>query len=171
MTWQTERLQIEQMKLQHAEGLYQALKDPKVARYIGGPDLVSVEDAQKRIEFVTNPINAPAGQQWLNFVIMLQEQIIGRLEATITGNKAEIAYLVGPKWWGNGYGLEGTKWLVDYLQTFHVSEFWATVHPENTYSIKLLHNLGFEETKNFDSNYLQSLDEGDLVFNMNLEKR
>lgn len=171
MNWQKERLEIQQMNLQHAEGLYQALKDPKVARYIGGPDLTSVEDAQKRIEFVTNPNNAPAGQQWFNFVIMLQEQIIGRLEATITGNKAEIAYLVGPKWWGNGYGLEATQWLVNYLQTFHVTEFWATVHPENTYSIKLLHNLGFEETKNFDSNYLQSLDDGDLVFNMNLGKR
>lgn len=164
MTWQTKRLQIQQIAIEHAEGLYQALKDPKVARYIGGPDLTSVEDAQKRIEFVTNPNNAPAGLKWLNFVIMLEDQIIGRLEATITGSKAEIAYLIGPMWWGNGYGLEATKWLIDYLQAFQVSEFWATVHPENTYSIKLLHNLGFRETKNFDSNYLQSLDEGDLVF-------
>ncbi len=164
MTWQTDRLQIQQTTIEHAVGLYEALKDPKVSRYIGGPDLTSPEDAQKRIEFVTNPANEPAGQKWLNFVILLHDQIIGRLEATTTGEKAEIAYLIGPKWWGNGYGLEATGWLVNYLQTHHVSEFWATVHPENTYSIKLLQNLGFAETEDFDSNYLQSLDDGDLVF-------
>lgn len=164
MSWKTERLEIKKLELEHAEGLYQALKDPKVARYIGGPDLTSIEDAQKRIEYVNNLDNAPVGQKWLNFSILLGKQIIGRLEATITGNKAEIAYLIGPKWWGKGYGLEATQWLVDYLQTLDVTDFWATVHPENTYSIKLLHKLGFEETKDFDSNYLQSIDDGDLVF-------
>ena len=90
--------------------------------------------------------------------------MIGRLEATIVAWRAEVAYLLGPRYWGQGYALEAMLAFQDLLaKHFRVDEFWATTHPANTRSIRLLVRMEYEEVRESWPS-LMSYDPGDLVY-------
>jgi RimJ/RimL family protein N-acetyltransferase len=90
--------------------------------------------------------------------------VIGRVEATVIGATAEIAYVFGPAWWGNGYATEATGWLIDHLQTrFRLEQICAVIHPDNLASQRLVGRLGLVCVPT-PSPPPSSFDEGDLVF-------
>ncbi len=165
----TERLTIEALAVRHAAGLFVALDDERVGRFIGGPDVTSVEALVARIERVSAGPGPEWDEQWLNWAVLLDGVVIGRIEATLRHGVgqpgiAEIAYVFGPAWWGRGFATEATAWMIDHLASAHsVIQCWATVDPSNTASIDLLERLGFA-TAELPEFGLESFDEGDLVF-------
>ena len=166
----SERLRFEPLSVEHAEALVAALDDARVGRFIGGPDVTSVEATRTRIERVNEgPPDRPT-ERWINFAVVLEvdrEQpiVIGRIEATTyDGEWAEIAYLLGPRWWGHGYATEATSWLADHLREARgIGELWAAIHPDNAASIHLVERLGFIRT-DVPTRELGSFDHGDLVY-------
>lgn len=144
--------------------LLQALDDERVGRYIGGPDVSTLEALLERIDHLRH--GPPAGRQevWLNYAVLLDGTVIGRVEATVHDGIAEIAYVVGPRWWGLGYGSTATRMLLDELRTRGISEFWATVAPGNDASVGVLRHLGFGQVPPPFRVPLLSYDEGDWVF-------
>lgn len=165
----TERLSIEPLSVDHAAGLFVALDDERVGRYIGGPDVDSVEGVAARIERVDTGPGPGHDEQWLNWAVLLEGTVIGRVEATLRSvgcgtRMAEIAYIFGPRWWGHGYATEATLWMIAHLRLAHgTQQSWATVDPANMASIGLLLRLGFDPTQPPDFG-LGSFDAGDLVF-------
>jgi RimJ/RimL family protein N-acetyltransferase len=166
----TSRLYIEPLVVAHAEQLLVALDDERVGLFIGGPDVSTLEALLDRIEFVTaGP--ADSSKQWLNFAVLFKGTVIGRLEATTYAGSidhppyAEIAYLVGPRWWGNGFATEATRWLIEYLSTQGIVEVWACVVPGNQASINLARRVGLDEVE-AGARSLASYDDGDLVFRL-----
>jgi RimJ/RimL family protein N-acetyltransferase len=157
----TNRLTIEPLALAHSDALHQALDDPRVGEYIGGPDVTTSDATRRRIEFVIRGAPAESGQMWCNWAVLLHDTVIGRLEATLHDDIAEIAYVFGPRWWGQGRATEATSWMVDMLEA-HVAACWATVTPPNTASARLLRRIGFEEAE--PAVVLLSYDDGDLTF-------
>ena len=149
--------------------MFAALDDERVGRYLGGPDVTTLEATVTRIESVNAGPGPDWDEEWLNWAVLLGETVIGRLEATLRHDTqetgvAEIAYVFGPRWWGNGYATEATAWMTDHLaDARRVSQWWATVDPANTASINLHERLGFAATGLPDLG-LESFDEGDLVF-------
>jgi RimJ/RimL family protein N-acetyltransferase len=87
---------------------------------------------------------------------------IGRLEATTHRDWGEIAYVFGPRWWGQGLACEATAWLVRQLADHDAPELWAAVHPANTASQRLLVRLGFHRAA--PARPLASFDPGDDAF-------
>ena len=84
---------------------------------------------------------------WLNFVVRREELLIGRLEATVSGDRAEVAYLFRPSAWVQGFATEALLWLQDYcVSSEGVREFWAAVSPKNERSIRMLKRLGYVES-------------------------
>jgi RimJ/RimL family protein N-acetyltransferase len=78
--------------------------------------------------------------------------------------RAEIAYLFGPRFWGQGYATEAMSVFQDHLrQNEHIAEFWATTAPTNTPSIRLLERLGYVPGITARPRLL-SYEDGDLVF-------
>ncbi len=57
------------------------------------------------------------GVSWLNWVIQLQAdgRLAGTVQATIDGPVAEIAWVVGTDWQGDGIATEAAQGLVDWL--------------------------------------------------------
>lgn len=160
----TQRLTLEPLAVAHAEGLFAALDDPRVGRYIGGPDVTALPALRERISHLrVGPTDRPS-ETWLNWAVLLGDTVIGRLEATLHDGLAEIGYVFGPRWWGQGYAREAVAWLVDEVQARGVVEAWATVDPENAASIALLRRVGFEERPPDGAPPLHSLEPGDLVF-------
>ncbi len=155
--------------MRHATGLFEAVDDERVGRYLGGPDVTTVEATVARIESVNAGPGPDWDEQWLNWAVLLAGTVIGRVEATLRHDTsqpgvAEVAYVFGPRWWGNGYAAESTAWMIGHLVEVHgAQQYWATVDPRNTASVNLLARLGFTMT-DLPEFGLESFDEGDLVF-------
>ena len=145
------------------------MNDERVGRYLGGPDVTTVEATVARIESVNAGPGPEWDEEWLNWAVLSNGTVIGRVEATLRHDTqqpgvAEVAYVFGPRWWGKGYATESTAWMIGHLaEVFGVRQYWATVDPRNTASIHLLERLGFTVT-DLPEFGLESFDEGDLVF-------
>lgn len=166
------RLTIETRTVAHAEELCAALAGEEVGRYIGGPEVTTLEAMIARLEYVAAADPEQWGERWLNWVVRAADQpgapLVGRVEATVHPGRvpvpAEIAYVFSPAWSGRGYATEATAWMLDTLRAEHaVDVAYATVDPANAPSIRLLGRLGFAAST-VDPAQLGSYDPGDLVF-------
>ena len=85
---------------------------------------------------------------------------VGSLQATISTSQAEIAYIVYPEHWRNGFAKEGVIRLLDYLRTeAGVTKAVANIDHRNVASIALIRSVGFKERSSV------STEEGhDIVF-------
>ena len=144
--------------------LFAALDDPRVGRFIDGPDVTTLDALRTRIDMVDAGPAPESGQAWLNFAVLLGPTVIGRVEATVHDGLAEIAYLIGPRWCGCGYGAAATSLLLDNLAVTGVTDYWATSMPDNLASVGLLEHLGFSEVEPSNAPPLHSYDDGDRVF-------
>lgn len=172
----TPRLTLEPLDLAHAPGLLAALADDAVGEYIGGPDVTTLDALHARIDYLATTDPGEWGERWLNWVVIADDleppTVVGRIEATLhlgrSPASAEIAYLFGPTWWGEGYATEAGLALLRMLAADHgVEQAWATVDPRNRRSIALLERLGFESTA-LPPEGIGSYDDGDLVFGRRL---
>ena len=58
---------------------------------------------------------------------------VGRIEATILEGQAEVAYLLGPRYWGYGFALEAMRWLHQMLESeFESSNSGQLCHQTTT---------------------------------------
>jgi RimJ/RimL family protein N-acetyltransferase len=106
-------------------------------------------------------------EHWVNYAVRSAntKELIGRLEATVHHDIAEVAFLYSPSVWGHGYAMEGIRWLHEHLQKYRqVTAFWATAHPANQRSAALLHRAGYSQVSSSNLPALYSYDDGDLVF-------
>jgi RimJ/RimL family protein N-acetyltransferase len=161
--WATERLVLEPLEVAHAPGLLTALDDIRVGAHIGGPDVTTLEALEVRIRRLGEgpPPDRP-DERWVNLAVLLPEDrtVIGRLEATVHDDWAEIAYLLGPAYWGAGYATEAVGWFLGHLER---PELWAAVHPANAASWRLLERLRFQRV-DAPTRPVTSYDDGDLAW-------
>jgi RimJ/RimL family protein N-acetyltransferase len=168
---QSKNLNFELLTAAHADDLFPILTTPSVLAFIdptGTPPTIE----ELRAEYASRE-HGPADsmistEQWFNMVIRLKDPIsraIGRIEATKYGKWGEIAYLLGEDWWGKGLAFEAMLWWHDYLAaTVPKTDWWATVHPANQKSIRLLIRLGYKEVDSDNRPQLNSYDSGDRCF-------
>ncbi len=166
---QSKNLFFKPLTTAHADDLFSILTTPSVLAFID-PRPPTLEELRAEYTARMNgPVNliTPA-EQWFNVVVYLKNRCftaIGRLEATSYGGWGEVAYLLGEAWWGKGLAFEAMHWWHEYLAVaVPGTKWWATVHPENRRSIKLLIRLGYEEVDLSDQSKLQSYDLGDRCF-------
>ena len=166
------RLSYEPLRADHAAELFGPLTDARVWRHIGPPDSTRVDElAAEFARRAAGPGPDAGTERWVNYAVRLIDgyAYCGRLEATVHGTWAEIAYLFGPAFWGRGFASEAVSWLrEDLRKCFGVTELWAAVRPDNERSLRLLRRLGFVERTPTDGaaaeRALRSADAGDLLF-------
>lgn len=161
------RLTFEKLSVEHAEGLYQALCNQATYEHLGeGPPQHVSELATRFSRVAAGPPPDRVNERWINYAVRNRADgsLIGRVEATLVGCRAEVAYVFGPQTWGQGFATEAmSAFQCHLLQTEGVTEFWATTTPQNTRSIRLLLRLGYSQIMK-DWPPLLSYDAGDLVF-------
>jgi RimJ/RimL family protein N-acetyltransferase len=160
----TARLRFAPLEAAHAADLFEAFSDPQIYEHIGGGPPISVAELAE--QFARRAAGPGSNQaRWLNYAVQLQDsgEWIGRLEATIIPQWAEVAYVFGPAYWGRGYAAEAMTALHDHLwKDWSVAECWATTSPHNLRSIRLLRRLGYRACESWPA--LGSYEPGDLVF-------
>lgn len=162
----TPRLQYEALTPFHAPLLHPVLKAEEVWRHIGPSEAATLEELAARfMGMAAGPPPARAEERWVNFAVRLADEgpYCGRIEATVHGSWAEIAYLFGPAFWGRGLATEAVHWLREHLREhFGVTELWAATRAANSASVRLLRRLGFVESPPLHR--LLSADAEDLLF-------
>lgn len=160
----TERLAMEPLAVRHAEALYEALKDPSVHDFIETSGPWTLDTVRARLARLADGPPPGSGDVWVNFVVLHDGRLVGRVEATVHGAVAEVAYLFDPAVSGHGYATEAVDWLLEHLRaTYGVAELWATVDPRNARSIRLLERCGFELREPVPA-VVGSYDDGDLGY-------
>ena len=162
---ETARLRLEPLAPAHADELFAVLDDERVSRHLAGPEVTTVEALRARIDRAGAGPPPGRDETWVNFAVRRRSdaQVLGRVEATVHGGWAEIAYVFGPAFWGRGYATEAVSWLLGWLCEAHtVVQVCASLDADNVSSRKLLDRLGFaviEPPPHRPSSY----DPGDLV--------
>jgi RimJ/RimL family protein N-acetyltransferase len=167
----SKNLHFEPLTATHADDLFPILTAPSVLAFIDPTgNLPTLEEL--RTEYAARAAGPAAPrmhtEQWFNMAIRLNDpssKAIGRLEATKYSEWGEVAYLLGEAWWGKGLAFEAMCWWHDYLDAAVPEiQWWATVHPSNHRSIRLLTRLEYEEVDSSKRPKLQSYDLGDRCF-------
>ncbi|WP_371656990.1 MULTISPECIES: GNAT family N-acetyltransferase [unclassified Streptomyces] len=140
------RVDLEPLRVEHAEEMAEVLGDPALHRFIGGvPD--DVEQLRARYARMTAGSPDPA-VHWLNWVIRLREEhhLVGTVQATVEGGTAEIAWVVGTPWQGRGIAVEAARALVAGLAAYGVRRVVAHIHPDHTASAAVARAAGLAPT-------------------------
>jgi RimJ/RimL family protein N-acetyltransferase len=142
----TDRLDLLPLRVEHAEEMAGVLADPALHTFIGGAPY-SPEALLARYERLVADSPDPA-ERWLNWVIRLREErcLVGTVQATVTGQTAEIAWVVGTPWQGRGIAGEAARGLVDWLGTQSVHTVVAHIHPGHHASAAVAASAGLVAT-------------------------
>jgi RimJ/RimL family protein N-acetyltransferase len=142
------RLVLEPQQVQHAAAMYPLLAEPALYEFIeqAPPDSEgALRERFKRLEARRSP---DGSQQWLNWVLRLQDgRLAGYVQATVFDDDgtANVAYVLGKDFWGQGLARHATALMLDLLAREHgVRRAFATVDARNQRSLRLLQALGFK---------------------------
>nr|WP_272955052.1 GNAT family N-acetyltransferase [Kribbella shirazensis] len=143
------------LRVEYAGPMAKVLSDPDLYTFTGGePPTVEALEARYRRQ-LAGP--GKPDEQWLNWVIQHDEELIGYVQATITGGTAEIAWVVGAGWQGRGFAKEAAQGLVTWLRAQNVRRIVAHIHPDHTASAAVAAGVGLARTAVLeDGEYLWS---------------
>ena len=85
-------------------------------------------------------------EEWRNWILRREPggEAVGYVQATISseGRRAEIAWVVGLRWQGQGYATEAARALVGWLDARGVAVIQAHIHPEHAASAAVARRAG-----------------------------
>ena len=140
----TDRLTLLPLEVGYAEPMAAVLSDPALYAFTGGePPSVAVLEARYRRQ-LAGP--GRPDEQWLNWVIKYDGALIGYVQATVIAGTAEIAWVIGTTWQGQGFAKEAAQGLVTWLRARRVGRIIAHVHPDHTASAAVAAAIGLART-------------------------
>ena len=151
----TERLDLEPLRIGHADEMAPLLDDAALHRYIGGRPLTRAELGERYARLVRGG-SADGTQRWLNWVVRHRDsrQAVGTVQATITATitatddepGAEVAWVIGVPFQGHGYAKEAARAMVAWLRDQGVGTVVAHVHPRHDASAAVARAVGLVAT-------------------------
>ncbi|MFD5759939.1 GNAT family N-acetyltransferase [Streptomyces sp. NPDC127044] len=149
-TLRTARLDLLPLRVEHAGEMAEVLSDPELHTFIGGTP-ATPEALRSRYERLAAGSPDPA-VVWCNWVLRLREEgcLVGTVQATVTGEVAEIAWVVGTPWQGRGFAGEAARGLVGRLgEEPGVRTVVAHVHPDHRASAAVATAAGLAPTDRY----------------------
>jgi RimJ/RimL family protein N-acetyltransferase len=145
----TSRLTLLPLRPGHAGEMAGVLADPALHAFIGGAPLAP-QELRARYERLAAGSPDPA-VSWCNWVIQLREPgcLAGTVQATIASGPlltAEVAWVVGTPWQGQGIATEAARALVGWLAQHHVRAVIAHIHPGHVASAAVAAAAGLRPT-------------------------
>lgn len=125
---------------------------PAGATPLAAEPIASHLDALRSRYRLLAPGRSPDGRElWLNWVVRLradEHRAVGTVQATVGDDlgQAEVAWVVGTPWQGEGYAGEAAVALTGWLREKGVRRVIAHVHPEHSASEKAAVRAGLRPT-------------------------
>ena len=146
----TDRLILEPLQLAHAEEMVVVLADDRLYGYTGGdaPTLEVLADRYRR----QIQGSGRDDERWFNWIARRSEtgDAIGYVQATVEGERADVAWLVGVDHQGCGFAGEAAATVLAWLVEFGVREVTAHVAVEHVASARVARRLGMARTGAID---------------------
>jgi RimJ/RimL family protein N-acetyltransferase len=170
MTPKKADLRFEILRVEHLPELATVLLHPEVYAHIDR-SIPSIDQFTLSLErAIAGPVAETNDERWLNYLVRESSgDMVGRLEATIHHGIAEVAFLLGRRFWGRNFGFTGLNWLHDEVFRSHaISDFWATTTRDHLRSQRLLARCGYDQAE-LPATPLFSYNSGDIVFRKHFE--
>jgi RimJ/RimL family protein N-acetyltransferase len=142
----TSRLDLLPRRVEHAAEMASVLSDQALHTFIGGTPLTP---GALRARYERLAVGSPdPAELWFNWVISLRASgcLVGTVQATIADGSAEIAWVVGTPWQGQGIAREAAQSLVDWLATQPIDTVIAHIHPDHHASAAVAASAGLTAT-------------------------
>lgn len=147
----TGRLDLEPLRVQHAEEMAPLLDDARLHAFTGGRP-ATVEELRTR--YARQSVgHSPDGRQgWLNWIVRRRDDgvAVGTVQATVfrdgAASAAELAWVVAVGQQGHGYAREAAAAVADWLDGHDVHTLIAHVHPDHHASAAVARHLGMRAT-------------------------
>jgi RimJ/RimL family protein N-acetyltransferase len=125
------------------------LSDEALYGFTGGepPTLAEIEERYRH-----QSAGGPGTDEvWHNWIVRLGGDAIGFVQATVTGNLAELAWVVEVPWQGHGHASEASIAMRDWLLGRGVGRFSAHIHPDHMASNAVATSIGLTASGELDA--------------------
>ena len=147
----SERLELELLRVEHAEEMAPLLDDVALHSFIGGQPATRDELRRRYTRQVVG--RSPDGsQRWLNWVLRRRDngQAVGTTQATVSEQQdrltADVGWVIGTSQQGQGYAHEAAQAMVGWLRLHGVEVVIAHVHPRHQASMAVARAVGLVPT-------------------------
>ena len=145
-TLRTARLVLTPLEPADAFDMVDVLGDPALYAFTGGepPDLERL-----RARYDAQVAGSPdPGERWHNWIIRMADTgaAIGFVQATVAGERADVAWLTGTAWQGNGFAVEAAGAMCGWLRGAGVRDVTAHIHPGHRASARVATAIGLVPT-------------------------
>jgi RimJ/RimL family protein N-acetyltransferase len=144
----TIRLRLVPIGPGHADEMAGVLADPALYAFTGGRPLSAGALRERYQRLAAGP--SEPGVTWANWVIQDRRsgRLAGYVQATITagehGPEAEVAWVVGTAWQGQGLATEAARGLAGWLADHGVATIVAHIHPDHHASAAVAAAVGLK---------------------------
>lgn len=128
--------------------MVRVLADPALYDFTGGepPTLTTLHSRYtSQVAGSEDP-----GEIWFNWIVRLDGDAIGFVQATITAMMADLAWVIGVPWQGRGFATEAARAMRDWLVSMGVVGFNAHIHADHAVSGAVARSLDLRPTGEFD---------------------
>lgn len=152
---QTERLILRKLTSDDKEALFEMRSNPEVMKYIPRPLAVTIDDALAHLEMSLKLLENNEAVNWA-----IQEKGSTRMIGSIgifnilkEHYRAEIGYILNPKWHGKGIMDEALKSIIAFgFENMKLHSIEALIDPGNSASAKLLEKNKFRKEGHYKEN-------------------
>lgn len=147
---ETARLVLTPLRVEDTVPMLPVLGKPGLYEFTGGtPPTLDQLEARYRSQ-VTG--SSTPGEAWFNWIMWLPTPAtaIGFVQATAENVSAEMAWVVGVDWQGQGFAKEAAAAVKAWLSRQGVTEFSAHIHPEHIASQRVAAAVGLTATGRLD---------------------
>ncbi len=166
-------LRLDPIKAGYARLVFKEFSDSRIYEYIPYLPPQTPEVLEERFKKLEEGKSPDGRQIWLNWLVFDEQKNkhVAWLQATVTDDIAEIAYVVFLDYWRMGYGYRSVSLMLIYLtSSFTLSKIRATMSVGNLASIALASRIGMkcvERVENGD--HLPNGLNAEFVYEMSLE--
>ena len=127
------------------------LAEPTLYRFTGGSP-PSLEQLEQRYRVQTAGPDDP-DVSWHNWIVRLRAEglAVGFVQATLTRDTADVAWLIGVPWQRQGIAVEAASAVCDWLSMKGLRRLTAHIHPTHVASAKVARRLGMVTTGELDT--------------------
>lgn len=142
-TFETPHLRLRRPRPSDAEAVFEYGSDPEVARFADWPVRKSIDGLAESLHARAARWDAGEDFYWI-ITRTDDDRAIGGISCQITGDSAEIGFLLARRHWGRGWATQATQAVVGWARTCPaLTRLHATCDAENLASARVLEKAGF----------------------------
>lgn len=154
------RLILTPMVQDDASELFNLLREPVLYQFMESTPPASCNDLRARIRIWEKRHSPTQDELWLNWTLRLGSGglTVGYVQATVHEEAAELAWVIGVPFQGQGYASEASRCVATWiLNNCGVAELRASIHPDHIASQRVATQVGLRRSGKFT-------DEGEEVW-------